>query len=503
MKYAMSAMALAVILSGCADARHNDDLTSFERQSIDWHDCRTGPDDETGRRLAAAGALCGEYSVPLDYTRPDGPTISVAVARRAATDAAHRLGTLLVDLGGPEPSRDGVAFVAQGLPGLAEHGSDPLSSRYDLVGIDPRFFGLSAPLECGWPTAPYLRGMLPDDDSPAAFDRTVAVAKDLASRCAPQRDVLPYASTRNIARDLDVLRSVLGEDTLSYLGLSYGSYLGAVYVQLFSEHAGRVVLDSVVAPDAAGPAMTRNTATADAAALADWAAWEAEHNNEYGLDTVRTIVAAAAAHPLRVGSYDVDAALVPALLLTVDDSAATYRELSAQLGILLAAARGASVQPTNAMEQRLALYANPDVIPELGASASVANQCADRAASSDPQTYYDDIRTYAATEPLFGPIARHITPCAFWPTAPAEPPTTFDTDHAVLILSASGDPVLPYSGQQAMHRALTGSRMVTLDNAFRHGVYRIDEQGCVREAVDRYLLDGVLPAADVTCDGGP
>lgn len=124
----------------------------LERQTISWHACKTGPDDETGTELAAAGARCGEVTVPLDYREPGGRMISIAVARRAATDTAHKLGTLVVKTGGPGPSREGVTAIAKGLPGLSPHGASDLAARYDLVGIDLRFFGLSTPLECGWPT---------------------------------------------------------------------------------------------------------------------------------------------------------------------------------------------------------------------------------------------------------------------------------------------------------------------------------------------------------------
>ncbi len=477
-------------------------LARFQRQTIAWHDCRTGPDDETGRRLDAAGARCGEVTVPLDYRRPDGRTITVAVARRAATDTANRRGTLVVNTGGPGPSLDGVSILVDGSPPDAPHGSPAVAARYDLVGIDPRFFGRSTPLECGWSTGGYLRSAQYASPSRAAFEQSVTVAKDLATRCAGYRDVLPYASTRNIARDLDVVRAALGESRISYLGWSFGSYLGAVYLQMFPRRTDRFVIDSAIDPDAYGPGVVRETGPATAAALRDWAKWAARHDGQYGLGSTTDRVLATVdrinrAAPFQVGDHRIDAAMIPGLLLPANDFEESYVDFSGQVRVLRDAARGDTVTPTPTLALKLALYASPDVNAEFGFSAATANQCADRAASRDPETYYRDIQAHRATEPLYGPLTRDITPCAFWPTDPVEAPTRVDNDRPVLIVGASGDSATPYTGQQAMHRALRGSRLVTLDRSFRHGVYLFALDGRVDETVDRYLVDGVLPATDV------
>ncbi|MFI5565708.1 alpha/beta hydrolase [Amycolatopsis japonica] len=494
---------LAILL--LADGGPPASATSAPR--IDWHDCRTGPEDETGQRLAAAGATCGEVAVPLDHADPGGRTLSVAVARRPASDPARRLGTLVVNTGGPGPSRDGVALLVHGLPPEVPSGSASLAARYDLVGIDPRFFGLSSPLECGWSTGRYLQSAQLASPDRASFDRSVLVARELARSCADRGDLLAHASTRDMARDLDLVRAALGESKISYLGWSFGSHLGSVYRRLFPGRTERMVLDSAAAPGAAGPALTRETATADAAALRDWARWAARRDAHHHLGatveevlaTVDRIARAAARAPLRVGEHRIDAAMIPGLLLTVDDSDAFYAEFSAQISVLRDAARGLIVTPTPTQEWKLSLYTDSNVEPSFGFSATVANQCADRAASRDPESYYRDILAHRAAEPLFGPLARHITPCAFWPVPPAEPPVPVGDDRPALLVGASGDPVTPYAGQLALRRALTGSRMVTLDGAFRHGVYLFDPTSCVTEIVESYLLGGALPRTDVTC----
>ncbi|GII05347.1 alpha/beta hydrolase [Planobispora takensis] len=126
--------------------------------------------------------------------------------------------------------------------------------------------------------------------------------------------------------------------------------------------------------------------------------------------------------------------------------------------------------------------------------------CADRAVSRNPQTYYRDIRAHRADEPFYGPPGRNLTPCAFWPASPAEPPTEIRNDVPVLMVGATGDTATPYSGQLAMHRALSGSRMLTLTEAYIHAAYLgYHGAACVDTAVNRYLLGGALPSADTTC----
>lgn len=489
------------------DWRHRLDLGHLEQQRISWHACETGPDDETGAELEAAGARCGEVTVPLDYRDPGGRTISIAVARRQATDAVRKLGTLIVNTGGPGPSRDGVTAIAKGLPGLSPHGAPTLAARYDLVGIDPRFFGLSTPLECGWPADLALRSRQFAAPDRRSFAASVANAKDLAARCKPFADRLPYGSTRNIARDMDIVRAVLGQGRISYLGWSYGTYLGAVYLQMFPDRVDRIVLDSALDPDVYGPGLSRPLGVADAAALTDWAGWAARRNGRYGLgDTaedvlagVDRIYAAARRHPLQVGSHHVDRTMIAGLLLTVEDTDTAYGDFSAKVQNLQDAAGGLKVTPAPGLEQTLALYENTSVLPELNMSAVSANQCADRQASRDPETYWRDIRNHLATEPLYGPLFRNITPCAFWPANPVEAPTAVGNDHPALIVSASGDPAVAYSEQLALHADLHGSRMVTLAGAFRHAVYLADGNTCVDTTVEGYLLNGTLPDGDRTC----
>ncbi|MFI6573276.1 alpha/beta fold hydrolase [Nocardia fluminea] len=503
----VASMVCAAAITGCGPVEKPAPNTGlqidFNDQTIAWHGCETGADDEVGRRLAAVGAQCGEFSAPLDYASPAGKTITVAVARRPAGDSARRIGTLVVETGGPGPSRDGIALLIDGPEG--GHAAPDLAERYDLVGFDPRFFGASTPLECGWPTSQYLGVAQAAPGDRAGFDRVVAAARELALQCAPWQELLPHASTRTVARDLDLLRTLLGEPSLSYLGWSWGTYLGAVYAQMFGEHVERLVLDSPLDPRAAGPDLTRDTAPADAAALADWARWAAAQDIGLGttfaavLGEIHDLVDRVRDAPVMLAGITVTADLIPGLLLTIDDSAESYSAFGSQIRALIDASRGVQVEPPPTLAIKLSLYADTAVTPEFGFSATVANQCADRPARP-VEDYFADIELHHAEEPLFGALARHLGPCAMWPVSPNEPPTEIDNQIPALLVGADGDPVAPSAGLWALRTAMPAARSLTLRPASRHGVYLFDSSACIDDTVTAYLLDGVLPSGDTTCD---
>ncbi|SDT41353.1 alpha/beta hydrolase [Actinoplanes derwentensis] len=453
---------------------------------IAWHGCTTGPSDEAGPVLDAAGAECGEVTVPVDYRELDDRTIAVAVTRKRATDQDRRRGVLMLNPGGPGTSALEMVLAGPLMPEVA--------AAYDLVAMDPRFVGRSNPIDCRWKTDTFLRGAGPDRST---FTASVTLARDLAAGCAADRTLLPHASTRNTARDMDRVRRALGESRISYLGYSYGTYLGAVYLQMFGDHADRVVLDSAVDPSIYGPGLFARSAPAIQAALENWASWAAEHHAEYGLGATRndvlTTVERLDQKTTTAGLYEVDAHVLPLLLFTglYDDGPEVYASLAGKLRALRTGT------PDESLTQFLTMLFTGSGPASDRAGTPIL--CADRAVSRDPATYYRDIQRHRAAEPLFGPLTRNISPCAFWPARPAEPATVIGNRRPALVVGADGDPATPYAGQQVMHEALAGSRMVTLRGRFGHGQYLVAGNGCVDGAVNRYLLDGVLPTGDIHC----
>ena len=476
---------------------HRSDLDSFYRQQVAWHACAQDAADSIGQALDTAGAECAEVRVPLDYGDPQGRQITVAMSRLQAADAADRIGVLLVNNGGP-----GLPAVES--PPQVREAMGTTGERFDIIGFDPRFVGRSTPLDCGWPTgaAIYSAGTTRD-----SFEAQVAFQKDLADRCAATNaSVLPYITTRNTARDMDVVRGALGEERISYLGYSYGTYLGTVYTQLFPDRTDRMVLDGAIAPDDYNSQLLKGLDDINEQALADWAEWTAVQQSTYQLGatgpevlaTVRGIIEDAGRAPLRVGPVALDDTQIPLLIFQglPDDTDAARAALAEKVALLAEAADGKTVRPSEGFAALLTAVFT-DVDTNLG-TAQAAIGCGDVAAARDPEAYWHDIEASSAKNPVFGPLADNISLCAFW-APPREELTQVSIDAAPLIVAATGDPRTTYASSQKLHRELPSSRLLTLDGAKRHGLYGQYGNRCVDLAVTDYLDTGHLPAHDPSC----
>ncbi|MFF9402871.1 alpha/beta hydrolase [Streptomyces sp. NPDC014646] len=476
-------------------------LDRYYRQHLAWGSCVTGPDDTVGRELDEAGAQCADVTVPLDYAKPDGRTITVAMSRLKATDSRHRIGTMLLNFGGP-------GGTAVDTPPLMRKAMKDVGARYDIIGFDPRFVGRSTPLDCGWSTGIFFRSAGPDR---AGFDRQVAFQKDLSDKCrATNASVLPHVTTRNTARDMDVIRGALGERKISYLGYSYGTYLGTVFSQMFPGRYDRMVLDGAISPQDYGPGLLRDAVSENEQALADWAGWAASRDTTYHLGrtrdqvlaTVDRVNEAASRRPLTIGTgsdtYRVDASQVPLLLFMMlsDDGDASRAELAAAVSVLSEAAKGKPTRPSPAFTQSLRHVLTGDSSPT--GSVQTAILCGDRAAPRNSESYWRDVERSRAAHPRFGPMTENITPCAFW-DRPREEPTQVRHDVPALIVAATGDPRTTYRSSLKLHRELPSSKLITLTGANRHGIYGEYGNACVDDQVNRYLATGKLPAKDRTC----
>ncbi|MEV5508167.1 alpha/beta fold hydrolase [Streptomyces orinoci] len=473
-------------------------LARYQGQHLTWKSCVLGPSDDTGKELQRAGAQCADVTVPLDYADPGGRTITVALSRIRATDTAHRIGALLLNSGGP-------GGPTIGDPPWVRKAMRQVGQRYDVVGVDPRFVGRSTPLDCHWPTGTFLRGA---GNGRAAFDRSTAFARELARRCrAHEGAVLPFVTTRNTARDMDVIRAALGERRISYLGYSYGSYLGEVYASMFPGRTDRVVLDGVIDPARYGPRLMRGMEPANRHALEDWAAWAAAHDTAYGLGRTRATVlavidrlqATAGRTPLRAGGHRVDDQVLPVIVFNglSQDNDAAYGDFAQAIRDLRRAADGRHITPSPWLARTLdSLLTGSD---SAYGSVQSAILCGDVAAPRDPRTYWRDVQRARKRDALLGPVANNIGPCAFW-DPPRERPTTIRNDLPALLVNATGDPRTGYQGAREVRRMWPASRLVTLRGADQHALYGVFGSRCVDATVNAYLAGGRLPSMDVTCE---
>ncbi|MEV2214080.1 alpha/beta fold hydrolase [Streptomyces sp. NPDC050997] len=475
-----------------------DPLAGYHHQHLTWKTCQLGPDDETGKELQQAGAQCADVTVPLNYDDPDGRTITVAISRIRATDTDRRVGALLLNGGGP-------GGQTIGDPPWIRTSMKQVGERYDVVGVDPRFVGRSTPLDCKWPTGSFVRGA---GTGRAGFDRAAAFAEELARRCRTyEGDVLPYVTTRNTARDMDVVRAALGERRISYLGYSYGSYLGQVYATMFPGRTDRVVLDGVVAPDRYSPRLLRGTERANRHALKGWAAWTAARHTTYRLGrtpnavlaAVDRIQTAAGRAPLPIGDHRVDEQVLPVVVFNglSQDNDTAYGVFAQAVRDLRRAADGHTVTPSPWLADTLGFLL--DGSDSSYGSVQSAILCGDVAASHDPETYWRDIQQARTRDALFGPVTNNIGPCAFW-DPPRESPTTIRDDLPALLVNATGDPRSTYESARTVRRMWPSSRLITLRGADQHAVYGVFGSACVDTTVNTYLATGRLPSTDLPCD---
>ncbi|MGJ5894829.1 alpha/beta hydrolase [Streptomyces niveiscabiei] len=421
---------------------------------------------------------CGHLTVPLDHRRPDGPRIDIAVSRVPASGPpAERRGILLVNPGGPGGS---------GLPyAVTKRAKLPESVRraYDVIGFDPRGVGDSAAADCG------AMGGLFTTPAPDLEGRAyLASLKALADDCA--RNALPYLSTEETAYDMDAIRSALGEPVTNFLGVSYGSYLGAAYTALFPARTGRMVLDSVV-----GPGDWHDFDVLQARALLrqreTFFGWAAAHDERFGLgdtaDVVRRAYLRAREGFQEYGPASFDRVVYRALGRTerwapLADGLRAFLRDGSTGGLRLPA-------PFDSPASRTYEAANRIVKCADGPAPTPARILADR----------HHLHRLAPAPVLTGLEA---AACAYWHHRPAHRTPLGSPDAPPLLLVASAhDPVTPAEGAHALRRLLPGSRIVTLDDDYSHGVFASRGNACVDEAVAAYLLDGDVPPADVRCAG--
>ncbi|MGY0235127.1 alpha/beta fold hydrolase [Longispora urticae] len=480
------AVGAGLLVAATPASAARDDLARYHQQRLTWASC-------ADPALDAAGAQCADVTVPLNYDEPRGRTITVAVSRLKSPEPRQRRGVMLSNPGGP--GGPGLRMMLQ----IRTAMTPQVLARYDLIGMDPRGVGRSSPVDCGWPVAFSMRSAGSDR---AGFDRDVALQADLARRCAEREgDRLAHITTRNTARDMDVVRAALGERRISYFGRSYGTYLGAVYTQMFPDRADRVVLDSAVDPDRYGPRMFQDLGAPNEAALDDWAAWTARRDPEYHLGTTGPQVRARLqglidGPPVTVGGHVVDEHVVALLVFGPLTGRDQYPQIAADVRTLADTAAGRPTPANPALAGSLDYLLRPG--PDGGGDAQSAVLCGDVAYPRDPEWYWRNIQRVRASQPIFGPLTSNITACAFW-AAPRERTTVVRNDHPALIVQATGDTRTVYRHGVAMHRAMTGSRLVTARDVMAHGLFGSSPDTCVAGAVNTYLATGVLPKADVTC----
>jgi pimeloyl-ACP methyl ester carboxylesterase len=443
--------------------------------------------------------VCATLRVPLDYAdKADHRTIKLTISKIPSTSPHPE--ELLVEPGGPgEPGLDEPSRWTNTEPTAAA-----LLGTYDLIGVDDRGVGNSTPVDCDLSPADLdFKVSVPYPAPDGDISANVAQARRVAQACEANAGAyLPYLTTSDIARDTDLIRAALGVAKISYYGVSYGTYRGAVFASMFPADTDKIVLDSVVGPSGTLAGIP-GKAPATASAFGDFAAWAAQDDADHHLGTTPQAVRASyfriAAHlDQHPRTNPNGGVLTGTMVRTVMPSLLEVQRTFKSLAALLQFGDGTlGSLPAGSLER---------TFPDNFESAQYAIMCGDSPASgstADTAYYSAAVKASKTLYPLTDGAPSNIWPCSFWPRDAVHPPVRIGDagPHNVMLLQNERDPSAWY-GNAVRTRAALGHRatMVSVD-AEGHGVDQADP--CVASTLKAFLLGGQLSETDTRCPAVP
>lgn len=488
-------------------------LESFYDQELAWTDCT---DEATGTAFQ-----CATVTVPLDYADPQGRTITVALKKLPSTSHSPR-GSVFLNPGGPGGS--GISLIEAQAELYKTGDLSEVLENYDVIGFDPRGIGQSTPITCWSPedVQEILAGRAEAASlsTPGSAADIVAQGSREAAACQEHTEVpeiLDHADTRSVARDMDVMRALVGDEDLNYLGYSYGTYLGAVYTELFPGNIGRVVLDSAM-----DPAMPRQGAPEGDAAAGEQTlrAYIDSQRGQEGfplsgttddeaIARLSTFLDGLDAGPLAVSGSGtaLDRAeavnAIGALVVSSPDKWPLLNEglaqaMNAHDGTALAnnagSLSGGNASPTTEKQ----------VVEQLqGVYGFWANRCIDFPDTGNEASWDAALASYRHDYPVF----HSLTPqsdafCHGWGHTSRTKAVDVETEAAnpMLVVGILHDPNTPYPWSQALVSRIRNSHLLSVD-MYGHGA--IGRNACTSAKVSDYLVNGSLPADGELCPADP
>ncbi len=504
MKRVLAAGFVALIaLAGCTDggdqptqspsaapSPEDSALSAYYGQDLSWREC--------GGRFE-----CATMSVPLSYDEPDGETIDIDVVRLPVSDPEKRLGSLVLNPGGPGGSGIDYARAARAVL------TGDVIDHYDIVGFDPRGVGDSTPIECL--TDRQLDRFLDVDPNPETDEdvaRSIAVAKRFGPRCDRRSpDLTPNIGTPYVARDLDILRSLLGDERLNYLGKSYGTFIGAIYADLFPSRVGRFVLDGAVDPELTTAEISRGQAVGFEVALQRFAQWCVKQRDcpldddpEAGVQQIADFLQRLETQPIPA---DTGRPLTAAQATTGIVGSLYSRD--GWQGLVY------GLQSAFEDNDGLGLQALADWLTERrpnGTYGSNANEalyavnCIDRPDRWDPEQTEQQAQEWSKEAPVFGAaLAWGNLPCYYWPAPAVDEPRAISAPGTppIVVIGTEFDPATPYPWAVSLAEQLSQGVLVSWKGGDGHTAYYQGSR-CIDEAVDQFYVDGEVPEDGLECD---
>ncbi len=460
---------------------HFNSLADYQSQKLAWASCDKG-------------VQCATMQVPVDYAHiePD-QSFAIFILRHPASVKSGRLGSLVVNPGGPGGSGVDYAYNWDSIISTA------VSDKYDIVGFDERGIGQSQPIRCL--TDAQEDAYLSADgkvNGQKGLDTAIAAAKDFADKCAAAAGSrLGHYGTIDSARDMELLRGLLGDSHLNFMGKSYGTYLGTLYADLYPSHVGRMILDGAIDPKESVANQNIYQAKGFDLALKSYLAANPSITSKQITDLLDRVHV----KPIVVGKR----ALTQALAITgiasgLYDNESGWPQLTSALNEIFKKNNGtkllAMADNYNYRDSNGHFTSNQEDLQQI-------ISCLD---FSDPRTVAQiesDQAAFAAAAPIFGPYLGYAgLSCKYWHAPPLVTTdfTALTSVTPVLVIGVTRDPATPYQWAVALHQYFAKSQLLTFDGDGHTGHNR--GSACIDSKVDSYLLTGAVPAMAVTCKAG-
>jgi pimeloyl-ACP methyl ester carboxylesterase len=491
----VAVLGIVLVLSGCGVVSESspqtpeDPLERYFSQEIDWSRC-------------GAGAFCANIVVPMDWDNPGvGEDVELALAKQRSTGRAE--GSLFVNPGGPGGS--GYEFVLDSVDYAV---SERLRESFDIIGWDPRGVNFSSPVSCAKTDEEldyfFFGELTAERDTPEWDAELLAESIRFGQEClANTGPLLEFVDTLSTVRDLDLLRHLVGDEQLNYLGYSYGTLIGALYIETFPEKVGRMVLDGPVDPGASQFDLVVNQHRGFEEALTAYLVDCGQKNScpfrgdlTERLQAVSDLYDELEANPLRHS----DGRLVDNGLLRTGMVMALYNESSWSFLTAMFEEVQQGMTITTMFLVDFYYDRQDGVYLDNSTEAFIAINCLDYPVEVDPDVLAaqaDQLRAaapYTARPRGYGDLV-----CANWPFPPklSKGPVRGVGANPVVILGTTGDPATPYNWSVSLREQLENSVLLTLVG---EGHLAYDERiPCINDPVDAYLLTGVLPTDGLTC----
>ena len=475
--------------SQSASVPQGDGLDGYYAQQLDWSECSDGFE-------------CSSYSVPIDYANPTDGAMQISVIRKLATGTA--LGSLVLNPGGPGGS--GIEYTT-----YAEYVvSNTLRENFDIVGFDPRGVGFSTPVECldDEQTEEYI-ALDGSPDNQTEIDQAQAMSELFAQSCATNSpDTFKFLDTISATRDIDILRALLGDEKLNWLGKSYGTFLGATYADLFPDRVGRMLLDGAIDPTLTNEQLSYGQALGFELALTRFvddcvtkSDCPLSASGAAGVSEVSDLLVDLDANPITLddGRLFTQAMGTLGVVGSLYDKQYGWPELRTNLGLAFDAdfsGLAASVDFYTGRESDGSFKDNSN-------DAIAAVNCLDRPDRATTEETVALASEWKKVAPNFGEyLAWSNISCSYWKAEATGVPKeiTAPGTPTILVVGTVNDPATPYAWSQALAGQLSKGILLTLDGDGHTAYYQGSK--CIDEIVDNFYLTGEADA-DIVCTDGP